>query len=110
MSVPRFLQPYLASYNLSLLSLKGDRDIIITQVLNSGDAEAIRWLLKFYTNKEIKEVLEKPTRGMWFRQSLSYWLKIYDVKISKSSFEISILDLNPRPRIYEKVFVQDVLR
>lgn len=108
MALPKFLQPYLASYHLSDLDLKTDKKIIITQILNLGDTKAVKWLLAHYEIPEIKEVVEKPKRGMWIRLSLSYWQKIFDIRIREDIFELAIINLNPNPKLYEKPFDQDV--
>ena len=50
MFLPKFLQPYLASYDLSQIS-KSDKEMkkeIITQILNLGDKQAIKWVFENY--------------------------------------------------------------
>lgn len=86
MALPKFLQPYLASYNLSKLD-KDDpavRQELITQILNSGDDRATRWLFKTYSKRTIKKAIYHPKRGSWFKDSLSYWQRIFGVKIPPS--------------------------
>ncbi len=95
MSVPKFLQPYLASYELSSLNVKRDRDLIVTEVLNRGDDKALLWLSKTYSKKEIKKVVSSPTRGLWMRSVLDYWTKILDVNLPREKFKQAVLDLNP---------------
>jgi len=95
MSLPKFLQPYLASYDLSRLDIVGDKDVIITEILNKGDDKALLWLSKTYSKKEIKKVVFSPTRGLWMRSVLGYWAKILDVNLSREKFEQAVLDLNP---------------
>lgn len=82
MALPKFLQPYLASYDISKLDKKDPtvRHELITQVLNSGDDKVIRWLFKTYSQKTIKNALRYPKRGAWFKDSLSYWQRILEVK------------------------------
>ena len=93
--VPSFLQPYLASYDLSRLDVERDKDIIITEILNKGDDEAIIWLGRTYPKKVIKEVISFPIRGLWMKSVLDYWTKIFDIKLSRERFNRAILDLNP---------------
>jgi hypothetical protein len=86
MALPKFLQPYLASYDLSRLD-KNDpavRQELITQILNSGDDKAIRWLFQTYSKKTIKNAIRHPKRGNWFKDSLSYWQRILGIKIPSS--------------------------
>jgi len=95
MALPKFLQPYLASYNLSNLDQNNDKKLIITEVLNKGDDVALHWLLKTYSSKDIKDVLRFPTRGMWMKSVLLYWIKILDVKLPQKVYQKAILNLNP---------------
>lgn len=94
MALPKFLQPYLAGYDLRYLDSEKDRELIITQILNRGDDEALRWLSRNYSRNEIKQVVFSPTRGMWLRSILSYWLKIFGLKLDKKVFNQAIIDLN----------------
>ncbi len=93
--LPKFLQPCLASYDLQELNLKEDKRLIITQVLNKGDDEALRWLGRNYSQKEIKEAIVSPMRGMWLKNILAYWQKIFNLKLSKETFNKAVLDLRP---------------
>lgn len=95
MALPQFLQPYLASYNLSKMDQERDKRTIITEVLNKGDDQAIEWLGKTYTKQEIKEIVSDPTRGMWLKSTLTYWLKIFGIKLPKNVFEKAIINLAP---------------
>lgn len=95
MALPKFLQPCLPSYDLSKLSLKRDKKIIITHVLNRGDDTALEWLGKTYSQKDIKEVVSSPTRGVWLESILTYWQKILNIKLPKNTFRRAILNLNP---------------
>lgn len=104
MALPQFLQPCLASYDLSQLDTKRDRELIITEVLNKGDDQAIKWLGKTYTLTEIKEVVASPARGTWYKENLIYWKKILDVKIPRLKEELAYIHLDPRPDLYRKFF------
>lgn len=95
MALPSFLQPCLASYDLSKMDPQSDKELIITEVLNKGDDQDIRWLGKTYTQEEIKQVVASPTRGMWLESILAYWLKIFDIKLPKDVFQKAIINLNP---------------
>ena len=96
MSVPSFLQPYLASFDLSKLN-KNDPSVsneIITKTLNLGDEKAILWLFDNYTLLEIRNVVKNPKRGVWNEESLNYWkniLKIDDI----FGYDSAILNINP---------------
>lgn len=104
MALPSFLQPSLASYDLSKMDKVRDKEIIITDVLNKGDGRDLEWLCKTYTLEEIKAVVASPQRGMWFREILTYWQRILDVKIPRFKRELAYFNLNPNPKLYEKFF------
>ena len=104
MGVPKFLQPYLPSYDLSKLDLLQNKETIITSVLNLGDKTAVRWVFRNYPVSDIKGVVRQPRRGMWMRKSLSYWQNILGLRIEKMSFELGVMDFRPRPELYERFF------
>lgn len=81
MSLPIFLQPYLASYDLNKLdgNSTGVKNEIISQILNLGNKKSVRWIFQNYDIKDIKKVLTKPNRGSWYEESLNYWQKILGV-------------------------------
>ncbi|OGD94886.1 hypothetical protein A3F02_03655 [Candidatus Curtissbacteria bacterium RIFCSPHIGHO2_12_FULL_38_9b] len=74
---------------------KRDKKLIITEILNKGDDRAIRWLGANYTLQEIKEVVSSPIRGMWLSETLTYWLKILDLKLPEDVLKRSVLNLSP---------------
>ena len=92
--VPSFLQPYLASYELSNLDPQRDRKLIITEVLNKGDGKALEWLTQNYSKKDIEKVVSFPTKGMWLNTNLDYWLRIFDAKISKTDYKNAIINFS----------------
>lgn len=96
MALPKFLQPYLASCDISRLE-KDDPAVkkeLITQILNSGDDKAIRWLFKNFSSSEVKETVRYPQRGVWYKNSLNYWKKILNLWISPSRYKKAIFDLS----------------
>lgn len=94
MSLPKFLQPYLASYDLSSLDIRKDKKLIITEILNKGDFRALAWVSGIYAQSDIKNVLHNPTSGMWLKSILVYWLRIFGMKLAKSKFEKALINLN----------------
>lgn len=104
MALPEFLQPCLASYDLSKMDANESKETIITSILNKGDDKDIQWLFQTYSAEEIKEVIKAPLRGMWLKQTLDYWQKIFGIKIPKFTYELALLSLELRPKLYEKFF------
>jgi len=81
MSLPKFLQPYLASYDLKKLDSDSDgvKKEIVSQILNLGDKRSVGWLFSNYSGDDIKNILKSPSRGSWYEESLNYWQKILGV-------------------------------
>lgn len=94
MALPRFLKPCFPSYDLKSLDLKKDRDLIITEILNKGDERMLSWVGKNYSVKEVKQVVSSPSKGMWMKSILSYWLKIFNLELDKKIFDKAVIDLN----------------
>ena len=106
MPLPKFLEPYLPSYDISKMDLKNpfDKKLIIEVVLNQGPMEKIKWLFKTYSVREIKNVLRNPRRGCWDTRVLNYWTKIFDIKIPKLIYDVAIFSLAPRPELMRRYF------
>ena len=94
MALPKFLQTYLASYDLSGLDTERDKELIITEILNKGDEKALRWLTKTYSKSDVKKIISSPIRGMWFKSTLGYWLRIFGLELAPKDFEKSVINLN----------------
>lgn len=95
MAIPKFLQPCFPSWDLKTLDKNKDKILIVTRILNHGTDKDILWLGKNYSQKEIKETVSSPARGVWMKSTLSYWLKIFDIKLNKRIFEKAIINLHP---------------
>ncbi len=78
--IPKFLQPYLWSYDLKKLNLKKDKERIITNILNLGDRKATKWLFEQYNKEEIKKIVKNPLPGEWNKKSLNYWAFVLNIK------------------------------
>ncbi|PIP57310.1 hypothetical protein COT08_01660 [Candidatus Woesebacteria bacterium CG07_land_8_20_14_0_80_44_9] len=97
MAVPKFLQPYLASYDLAKLDAK-DLNVsreIITKVLNLGDIKAVGWVFENYTLAKIREVVKNPQRGVWNEESLNYWKNILKVD-EIDNYDKAIMNIYPQ--------------
>lgn len=102
--LPKWLQSVLWSYDISEMDIKTDKDLIIQQVLNYGTMEEIQWLFKVYTLRDIKNVLNNPSRGSWDSRVLNYWTKIFKIKTHPIVYEMAIKNLNPQPEKWERWF------
>lgn len=94
MPIPRFVQSSLASYDLERLDLTKDKKLIITEVLNKGDGKALTWLTNIYSEGDIKDAVASPVSGMWLDTNLSYWEKMFRLKLSPDLYKKAVIDLN----------------
>lgn len=94
--LPKRLQSVLWSYDISKIDLRKDKREIITQVLNYGTWEDLKWLYRVYSEKEIKEVVKNPRRGVWFEKVLNFWTLIFNLRLEKDIYQKAIFDINPR--------------
>jgi len=93
--IPRNVIPCLWSYNIDNIDIRRDKEIIITQVLNYGDTERIKWLHSVYDEKDIKKTVLSPLRGRWFEKVLNFWEIILKIKIPKEKKEKAIFRPGP---------------
>lgn len=85
----------LWSYNLDKMDSQEDKKEIITQVLNHGNWDDLKLLFELYSEKEIKEVVESPRRGVWFKKVLNFWTTIFDIRLKKDVRERALFRLVP---------------
>ncbi len=93
--IPSSISRCLWSYRPASLDLRGHRRLIITQVLNYGNWEAVKWLFKTYPEKAIKEVVSHPQRGLWWDQVLNFWCLMLRVRLPKKMREQALFRLGP---------------
>lgn len=94
--IPNFIAPCLWSYDIKRLDLKKDKKLIITQVLNYGDEKRMRWLYSVYTEKDIKDVVLHPGRGLWFERVLNFWEIMLKIRVPKKVKETAIFRIQPQ--------------
>ncbi|PIV07985.1 hypothetical protein COW57_03245 [Candidatus Roizmanbacteria bacterium CG17_big_fil_post_rev_8_21_14_2_50_39_7] len=82
---PPSVKAVLWSYDLNALEVQKDKKIIISQVLNFGSEEAIKWLFKQYSFKDVEQIANIIPLFQWNKKSLSLWKLV--------------LSINPRSRI-----------
>ena len=83
--IPKYIQPFLWSYDFKKIDKEKDKKRIITNVLNLGSQKATNWLFDNYTKKEIKEVLSDPLPGEWDKKSFNFWSIVLGIKINKKT-------------------------
>jgi len=82
---PQSVKAVLWSYNWNALEVQKDKKIIISQVLNFGSEEAIKWLFKQYGLTDVEQIANTIPLFQWNKKSLSLWKLV--------------LSINPRRRI-----------
>ena len=93
--IPSKMKWLFCSYDIESLDLKDDKDYIITQTLNYGTWEDLKWLYKLYSKKDIKAVLKKPIRGVWFEKVLNFWTTMFEIKLPKKVWHKAIMNISP---------------
>jgi len=93
--VPHQFQRALWSYDIDKMNFKEDKREIITQVLNYGNWEDLKLLYKLYSEKEIKNVIKNPRRGVWFEKVLNFWTTIFEIKLPKKVWDKAIMNIYP---------------
>ena len=93
--IPSKMKWLFWSYDIKSLDLKDDKDYIIPQVLNYGTWDDLKLLFKIYSEREIKEVIKNPSRGLWFEKVLNFWLTIFNIKLKKNIYQKAIFNINP---------------
>jgi len=96
MKLPQCVYHCFWSYDLSDFSLKKDKELIISQILNYADWQGIRWLFKVFGEREIKQILRHPRRGTWWPRVLNFWLTIFKLKIPRDVRALAIRQIDPR--------------
>lgn len=92
--IPKKMKWLFWSYDISSLDLKKDKDYIITQALNYGTWEDVRWLFRVYSEREIVKIIKTPSHGLWLEEVLNFWLKIFDIKLKKNIYQKALIVLH----------------
>lgn len=83
--IPKFVKVCLWSYDIDKIdfSIPDHRKRVIQNVLNHGTSDAISWLRKIFSEKEIAEIIEKSVNSDWNKKSLALWSLVFDVRPMK---------------------------
>ena len=95
MSLPSFIRACLWSFDPKDIDVKRDKTLIITQVLNYGHWNGVRWLFKTYSKSDIRNVLRHPGRGSWWPDVLNFWLLMFNMRLSRGVQFRAILSVDP---------------
>ena len=78
--IPKYIRPFLWSYDIKKIDIEKHKKRIITNILNLGSKKATDWILNQYSKQDIKNVLMNPLPGEWNKKSLNFWSIIFGVK------------------------------
>lgn len=62
--------------------IKG-RKQLITQIFNRGDVKDMRWALKFYPKRVLRDAVKNPLKGHWDSRSLGSFTNYFRIKLSQ---------------------------
>ena len=95
MTLPSGIRACLWSWDHPSINLRRDRRLIITQVLNYGRWEDVRWLLKHFERSDLRKVLRDPARGQWLPDVLNFWMRRLNIRLSKTRIQAARLSIRP---------------
>ena len=75
--LPGRLKPLFPEYEPKALNVGRDGVLIISRVLESGGREDVRWLLKRYSGREIRRVIEEEGSRLLSPQSRRLWSLVF---------------------------------
>jgi len=78
------LAPIFWSYDLQALDSETHKRLIISQILNYGTIESLRWLKKTYTPDDIREVIAQSSKSAWSLKSLRLFTTLYNTEPKQS--------------------------
>ncbi|MCD6265408.1 MAG: hypothetical protein J7K02_05495 [Deltaproteobacteria bacterium] len=86
-TIPDHILRCFWSYDLTELDLDRHKNFIITQVLNYGDWQGVKWLYENYSEDDLKQVIKEPRRGLWFKRALNFWLTVLEIDLPPKEFD-----------------------
>ena len=78
--IPKYVRPFLWSYDIEKIDIEKHKKRIITNILNLGSKKATDWLLNQYNRQDIMNVLMNPLPGEWSKKSLNFWSIVFGIK------------------------------
>lgn len=79
--IPQFLHKHFWEVDASKADIQKRAHYIIERLLEYGDVDAVKWMVRTYPKKTIIEVL-KTSRAL-SKKSANYWALVFDVPKSE---------------------------
>lgn len=77
------------------LDWEGNKEQIITSILNRGTMKAVRWAFRCYGEPVIRYVVSHPKRGQWFSKTIRFWLNFFDLSLDPQVYQKALFRLGP---------------
>jgi len=77
--IPKYIRPFLWSYDIKKIDIEKHKKRIITNILNLGSKKATDWMFNQYNRQDIENVLINPLPGTWNKKSLNFWSVVFGV-------------------------------
>jgi len=87
--IPKYIRPFLWSYDIDKMDLVKNKKRIITNILNLGNSKATDWLFKVYSKEDIKNALINPMPGEWNKKSLHFWGIVFDIEVKNTKRKVA---------------------
>jgi hypothetical protein len=87
--IPKYIYPFLWSYDVDKMDLARNKKRIITNILNLGSSKATDWLFKVYSKADIKNTIINPMPGEWNKKSLHFWGMVFGVEAKNTKRRIA---------------------
>ncbi len=95
--LPAEFQRLLWSYDMKKMDADRNKDEVITQVLNYGSWIDVKLLEQMYSEKDIRDVIAAPQRGVWFEKVLNFWTIVLGIKLTREKFRQAVIRINEIP-------------
>ena len=79
--IPKRLQSLLPEYDISKLNAGKDKIILISRILENGNKEDLRWLMRRYLSVELTAFLQDDGARLLSPRALRLWSLYFQVKI-----------------------------
>lgn len=73
--------------NPDQIDLEKSKTMMVTQILNRGTWSAVQWAWKIYGEAVFREVVSQPKRGLWFEQTLNFWLLFFQISLDPQVYQ-----------------------
>lgn len=93
--IPEAVRACLWFADSDTIDWEAQQDLIITQILNRGTWEAVRWAHRHYGEEAIRQVVSHPKRGLWFPQVLQFWSLFFELSLKRETLVKALHCLDP---------------